>query len=211
MRARSLVFPLAAALLLAAGCGSDAPTGTTPPDEGAFDASVDGVVSARFTGDGRFSVFETPRFGGTVPGGHFLLFASDVDAQRRRGQSFDLMRPSGEIPAVGRYRIEPFTPGSFSAGSFEARYSFVQGDTSHVFVARAGEVHVTHSSRDRVEGHFRFSGARICLIARDQALPVCRWPVAPWEPQPDLDALPPVEVTGTFAAVPARPVPGFGG
>jgi hypothetical protein len=208
MRARSLLFPLAAFGLLAACDGSPTAAGD-PLDEGSFVATVTGSVSASFNAAGRFHLFDPPPVQGFARPGHFRLHAADLDAQNQRGQMFEMQRLGGSVPPVGRYTLVPDPLRAADSTAFSAQYSFIQGQTHLRYIARAGEVEITRSTPQRVEGRFRFTGAQVCAITPDR--PACLWPLLPWQELPDLDALPAVEVSGTFVATWAPSAPGFGG
>lgn len=190
---KSRLFVLAAGLAALAAlpaCDSN-PVGGTGADEPTFSASVQGGVQTAYQGRGYFALF-TPTAGTPRPA-TFTLFSADPRLASREVQSFTLTRMGAEIPAVGRYPL-----GAQGAGAFEAHYHRAAGSTGESYTAREGEVEITRSSPERVEGKFRFLGVRSCTGKASQM--VCQL-----SPASAADAsAPTVEVSGTFAAVPSR-------
>jgi hypothetical protein len=213
MRARSLLFPLATTLLLAAACGSDSPTAAIGPDDGVFDAAVSGAVSTNFRGQGFFHVLERPpAFGLTVPiSPIFFLTAHESELTTRRIQMFELRYFGGGLPPVGRHSLdEPLflARGVATPTGFAASYVFIDLGARHMFIGHTGEVEITRSSRDRVEGRFRFTAvAPGCDTGT--SLSACIVIVDPDRPLPDPATLPTVVVNGNFSAVPRPGVPGL--
>jgi hypothetical protein len=217
MRARSLLFPLVGLGLLTLGGCDHHPVAAEPDDEGVLVASVSGVLTTEFNGTGGFRLFTPPPFQGFVRPSEFALFASQIDQRSQRGQELELRSAGSGVPVVGRYPVlptwigplQPAGPDAGAAPHFDASYSYIEGRTNQRFIARSGEVEITYSSPDRVEGSFHFTGVRICTITPEQ--PLCRWPLFPWDERPDLETLPSIQASGSFSVRRAPPVPGFGG
>jgi hypothetical protein len=181
------------------------PTGVAAPEDARFVASVSGTTTQGYDGRGFFYAFVPPA--GLPRPAHFTLFSTEVDRPNQRAQQFELKLWNATRPAEGRHPIQPLV-NPFGGGepTFHARYSQLSGATNDLYVARSGEVEITHSSADRVEGTFHFTGARVCRMTPEE--PGCRWPRFPGEPAIDLDTLPAIDVTGSFVARPGRPIMG---
>jgi hypothetical protein len=159
-------------------------------------ARVQGSVEAHhYEGSGYFLVNSDPRRGISV---QFTLH-SDGEGPYA-GQWFLLYRAGKGRPAKGVYRLAPLDVQNGSPRGFTAYYSYVdEGKAySYAYTALSGEVEVTESSGDRIEGVFRFRGVLYCSGATRG--PPQKWCVGPNTITP---GAPEIEVTGSFAAVPA--------
>lgn len=177
------------ALLVLTAC-SDPVAGSNP---GWLRASLAGTVAGSYVGSGDF-LDQTDREEG--PRRMFSLYSSTADLTSP--QSFGLYRVNGNRPAVGRYELQLVDQSDSDAEGFFAIYSRSTESQVENFVAQSGEVVVTRSSRERLEGTFRFVGFRYCALPRlgsGQEGP-CVPPAAP------VEGAPTVEVTGSFSAVP---------
>ncbi|HEX2206566.1 MAG TPA: hypothetical protein VHG93_02730 [Longimicrobium sp.] len=183
--------PLARRLLLvlplAAACGSDA----TVPGPSWFRASISGEVTAQYEGTGDFAAL---RDGGD-DARHFMVFSQVADSRVK--DRFYLRWPSAARPAPGTYGLVPYQDRYGSSLGVVAHYLWGRGDNvsepgrSELYVAHAGEVRITRSTPDEVEGTVVFSGIQV-----ERSGPMGIERLDPRN-QPD-PAAPRVTVTGTF-------------
>lgn len=177
-RARFLLAALAALPALAA-C-ADTPTG--PEGAPSLTATIRGSVQDEFLGAGFFQRVEPPA--GAASPGLFTIHSHDAPLR----QSFLLFREGDARPGPGRYPLAATAAGPVRFG---AVYQRVTADRVEGFTAIAGELQVTVSREDRIEGSFRFTGVRNCLGT--PARLDCTTPLDPAQPR--------VEVSGSFVAV----------
>jgi hypothetical protein len=185
MRTRARFLLAALATLPALAACADTPTGS----EGApaFAATIRGSVQDEYLGAGFFHRVEP--LAGAPSRGLFSIHSHDGAGR----QSFLLFREGDVRPERGRY---PLASSAAGPVRFGAVYHRVSPDRVEGFTAISGELEVTVSREDRIEGSFRFTGVRNC--AGTPARVDCT-------PPPDLTQ-PRVEVTGTFVAVRGGPL-----
>ncbi|HEV2146121.1 MAG TPA: hypothetical protein VGR37_01755 [Longimicrobiaceae bacterium] len=172
--------------LTAAACETEGPLDRTAAFW--FRATVTGTVQADYHGGGDFQVGADSRLGGALA---FALFSASEEAGAR--QSFSLQRVGSTLPARGIYPIT-------LKDGFTAQYLREVDRTLQAFVARSGELEITHSSAERVEGRFRLVGFQYC--ARD--LKGGRVPEGPCRiPEAIIPDAPIIEISGSFRAGPA--------
>lgn len=174
-------------------------------DAGWVLASLRGVVEEQYQGTGEFHLARPPGF---EP--YFWINSDGVGSSI--GRSFGVVVFGGEMLHVGRYPIrEPSKVYGESSGA-TAFYDRPDGQWQEWYAAVSGDLEITHSSRNRLEGRFRLKAVRYCrnppLTGPDGPFPEGSCHVL----YLDLSA-PSVELTGSFVAVPWQqkeiiPVPG---
>lgn len=192
MHIRFRGFALALAITALAACQSDDPLGNNGPSW--LRATLQGAVDANYQGTGHFHTGTNPSAGGSVT---FTVYSEGTgDALH---QWMMLYRQGGARPAEGVYPLELVDQADGAARGFAAMYRRVAGDTAETFAARSGEVTITTSTPDLIEGTFRFTGQR--YNARTvRGTPGGSSVGTASDPDPDA---PTVEVSGSFRAVPA--------
>lgn len=168
---------------------------STPADSGPsfLRATVQGAVDATYEGNGDFHVGNNPDAGIAIK---FTLNSNGKgDAN---GQSFMLWRYGIGRPARGGYTLQIPNYTSKKWESFAAVYTRSVGNMHEAYVAQSGEVEITASTPDRVEGTFRFRGLR--YSARE--LQGSGTPQGSGRPDVVDPNAPAIEVSGTFVAVP---------
>jgi hypothetical protein len=197
------------ALAALAGCDSNR---VSAPETSRFQASVQGSVASSFEGRGFFRLTSRPAF---LPGqtlsnsaapGSFVLFSAEPNAASRQVQSFALIRLASAVPAVGTYPLSALT-GLGAGEGFHAVYSRAEQGRFEQYAGRAGEVRITASSADRIQGTFRFQGVRVCTATAEQVM--CAFPRMDGTGAAEQ---PTVEVSGSFTArqAPAHAAPPLG-
>ena len=185
MRTRARFLLAALATLPALAACADTPTGSE--DAPSFTATIRGSVQDEYLGAGFFHLVEPPA--GMASPGTFTIHSHDGAGR----QSFLLFREGAVRPAPGRYPLASSAAGPvrFAAVYHRVSPDRVSPERVEGFTAIAGELEVTVSREDRIEGSFRFTGVRNCLGT--PARVDCTNP-------PDLTQ-PRVEVAGSFVAV----------
>lgn len=195
-RYRFLLATLAALPALA-GC-AESPTGST--EAPAFVATVRGSVRDDFRGAGRFHHHPgnpSPQY---FPGVFSISAGTPFDPA-----SFQLFREGSGLPEPGTYPLAVVAAGS---RRFVGVYVRRNGDALEGFTSTGGDLRITVSTPDRIEGTFRFQGIRNCSgtvagtsppAPGSSARLSCDHPVDPAQPA--------VEVTGSFVAVPGATMP----
>ncbi len=201
-RARFLLAALASLPALA-GC-AESPTG--PEDAAAFVATVRGSVRDDFQGSGRFHHNPWNPYPQHHPGAFSISAGHHFDPA-----SFTLFREGPGLPDPGTYPLAVIGAGS---SRFVGVYVRRHGDVLEGFTSTGGELRITVSTPDRIEGTFRFQGIRNCEgsvtstgTVRGTSYPApgssaqlgCKHPIDPAQPT--------VEVTGSFVAVSAAAKP----
>ncbi len=175
------------ALAVLGGCDYN-PVGYTGPSR--FVASIEGSVTASYEGTGIFH---------TTPPGLPRPFSFALQSQgtgSASNQGFEFL--AKERPATGLYELRQ---GNLLDGDFlHAAFTVREGNTISRFAAQAGEVEITDSTPDRVEGTFQFTGVlrSICEESRSMGghFLSCTG-VTDHDP-------PTVRISGTFEAVSGR-------
>ena len=189
MRSRLTALTALGFVAVIAACDS---TGSTGPqsDNSYLRASINGALNTSYEGSGQFWL-GTGTHRPTQPS-TFSLFSAGHGASTN--QTFLLFRPGAELPKAGTYTL-----GVAGAG-FQAHFSRTadQGQTLEAFAASSGELKITRSSPERLEGHFRMTGFQFCHRDRAGSRPnlTC---VVPTSVDPDA---PTITVEGSFSAVP---------
>jgi len=175
----ALVLGVAVALH---GCESHP---TEPEADAAAKATSSGVINLTFEGTGEF-------YAPAAPAAFRLVSRAKGSSET---QTLQLSRPNGGRPAVGKYPLGLQT-------ELQAFFSRTgnNGGTYDAFATSSGELEITVSRPDRIEGSFRISGFRFCL--REQQQSGSRTGVACPVPVADDPSAPRIEVSGTFVAVP---------
>lgn len=156
-----------------------------------FEATVEGAVRATYEGAGDFHAGSDPRVGEPM-----VFTLSSEGAEAGTSQSFILHRRGGGIPAVGSYVLGPLESVDGRPQGFTAYYSRRGDNRLEAYAARSGELEITVSSAERVEGRFRFTGSLYC----SRALQGSERPVGSCDPGAISPDAPSVEVAGSFVA-----------
>ncbi|MDQ3388722.1 MAG: hypothetical protein M3483_04380 [Gemmatimonadota bacterium] len=195
MKARFFPLVIGACVLGAPTACNQSPVGH--PDGAHLLASLQGSVDARYEGTGTFN-FGKVSLSDDTP----VFYINSIGGGLSEGQSFNFVSRRRSSPPVGSYpvglvdiRQQPGAQG-FTA-SFHRVYSPQAGATrlAEAYAAHAGEVTITLSSADRIEGTFRLGGFRYCAREDGTSNP----PVGPCTPprEPITDA-PTIDVSGSF-------------
>lgn len=186
MRSHRLILVLL--LLAPAACAREG-TGAAGPSW--FRASLAGEVNKQYEGTGKFSFDrdhgDSPRY--------FKIYSHAVDAEVE--QNFFVRWPSDRRPAVGTYPLVQHTDQYGSSQGATAIYLWTTGDNvstpsgGELYVATGGEVEITRSTADELEGRITFSGLQVTKQG-----PLYRERDDPRH-QPDAGA-PKIAVAGTF-------------
>lgn len=153
-------------------------------------AEVQGAVETVYEGSGYFRTGSDPRV--SVK---FTLNSDGVGPHA--GQWLMLYRPGHGRPGEGAYALAPVEAEDGSPRGFTAYYGRTADDKAEAYTAVSGEVSISESSDNRVEGSFRFAAVRYCWSRTDGSPEGwCTSPniITPGQPE--------VEVTGSFLAVP---------
>jgi hypothetical protein len=171
-------------------CVRGDPTGGSRPSW--LRASVEGALTTVYEGNGTFQDGRDPDAGAT-----FVIYSEGTG--ERRGQSLMLYRRGAGQPKPGRYELEIVDPAQPTSRGFTAFFRRVVGDTSEAYAARAGEIVITASDQDRIQGTFRFTAFRYNQ-RNVGGSPGGRSSGSPGNPAPNA---PTIEVAGSFHAAPA--------
>lgn len=188
-----------AVVSLALVVGACGPGPTADPRASYFAASLSGAVEAQYQGTGEFHT------GTPGPGlKQFQIVSTGTGAMS--DQSFALTRWDGGRLARGTYPLNLVDLAARERSGTQPRgitfQYFRSGAMEEQFVAESGELEITASSRDRVEGRFAFTGFRYCLREAVRSNPPVP-PVGPCTPAtPSLPDAPRITVSGEFTAVP---------
>ena len=196
--------PLAALLFLAA-CAE--PLGDLSPSF--LTATVSGAMHREYRGTGEFHT------GTPGPGRQQFQVTSRESGSDHL--SFALTRWDGGRLEEGSYPLSLVDLSAHRRGTsaegqprgITVQFFTREGNRDEQFVAESGELEITDSSRERVEGRFRFSGFRYCareVIRSNPPVPPegpCTLPSAP------LAGAPRITVSGSFVATPLKVEIGF--
>jgi hypothetical protein len=192
---------LIAVAIVGAACSADRFAG---PGASFFRASITGAVAVEYVGTGSFST------GTPGPGRQqFQVISEAADASGE--QSFSIIRWDGGRLATGVHPIalvdvaawEIGAPAAGQPRGLTVQYRRVADGWAESFVGAAGTLEITRSTREVVEGTFRFSGFRICAEQTARSNPPaprvgpCSLPAEP------IEGTPAISVTGSFSAVPS--------
>lgn len=167
-------------------------------EEGWLRARIVGAIETVHEGTGDFYVGSDPRQGIAV---QFTLNSDGVEVYA--GQVLTLFRPGKGRPGEGVYTLAPLEVKDGSLQGFTAYFHrTIDGESGEgeSFTTVSGEVVVTKSSAEWVEGDFRFKAVLYCRSSSDpQRQFRCVGPntITPGAPE--------IEVTGSFAAAPLDP------
>ncbi len=176
------------ALPLLAACGGET---TAPAGPSWFRASISGEVTAQYEGTGDFAALRDDERSAR----YFMVFSEGGGPGAT--ERFYIRWPSDARPAEGTYGLVPYQDRYGSSNGVVAHYLWSRGDNvtepSHaaLYVASAGEVRITRSTADEVEGTLTFSGIQV-----ERSGPMGIERLTPRN-QPD-PAAPRITVTGTF-------------
>lgn len=156
-------------------------------------ATVEGAVAATYEGTGDFHVGSGSRRGVSEK---FTLNSKGAGAAQ--GQSFSLWRIGEGRPRPGSYTLQTPDYTSTRWSGFAAVYTRSVGNMHEAYVARSGEVVITASSEERVQGTFRFTAARYYAREIRGSNP----PEGSGDPSVVDPRAPTIEVSGSFGATP---------
>ena len=163
--------------------GCDSPP-TEPEADASLQATISGVTNLTFEGTGQFYATVAPL--------SFRLVSRAKGSSEN--QTLQLGRMNAGLPTVGKYPLGLRT-------EILAHFSRTGNNgTYEAFATSSGELEITASRPDRIEGSFRISGFRFCL--REQQQTGSRTGVACTVPTADDPSAPRIEVSGSFVAVP---------
>jgi hypothetical protein len=152
--------------------------------DASLDAKTSGATNLTFEGTGHFYAPVAPP--------SFRLVSRGKGSSEN--QTLQIGRMNAGPPAVGKYPLGLRT-------EILAHFSRTGNNgTYEAFATSSGELEITISRADRVEGTFRISGFRFCL--REQQQTGSRTGVACAVPTAEDPSAPKVEVSGSFVAVP---------
>lgn len=173
-----LVLGMAVALH---GCESHT---TQPEADASLQGTTSGASNVTFEGTGHFYAPAAP------PSFRLVSHGKGSSAN----QTLQIGRMNAGPPAVGKYPLGLRTEilAHFSRTGTNGTYE--------AFATSSGELEITVSRPDRIEGSFRISGFRFCL--REQQQTGARTGVACTAPTADDPSAPRVEVSGSFVTVP---------
>ena len=173
-----LVFGVAVALY---GCESHP---TEPEADPSVEAAANEATNLTFQGTGQFYAPAAPP--------SFRLVSRGTGSSEN--QTFQMGRMNAGRPEVGKY---PLGLGTEIKAHFSRTVN--NGGTYEAFATSSGELEITVSRSDRIEGRFRISGFRFCQREQQSG---SRTGVACTAPVADDPSAPKIEVSGTFVAVP---------
>ncbi len=163
--------------------GCDSPP-TEPAADASLQAKVSGVTNLTFEGTGQFYAPVDPP--------SFRLVSRAKGSSEE--QTLQIGRMNAGRPAVGKYPLGLRT-------EILAHFSRTGNNgTYEAFATSSGELEITVSRPDRIEGSVRMSGFRFCF--REQQQTGSRTGVACTAPTADAPSAPKIEVSGSFVAVP---------
>ncbi len=164
--------------------GCDSPP-TEPEADASLQAKISGASNSTFEGTGQFYATVAPLT--------FRLVSRGKGSSEN--QTLQIGRMNAGVPAVGKYPLGLRT-------EIQAHFSRTgnNGGTHESFATSSGELEITVSRPDRIEGSFRMTGFRFCL--REQQQSGSRTGVACTVPTADDPSAPRIEVSGSFVAVP---------
>lgn len=193
-----------------AACSNDQ---TAPTDaEGWFSAKIQassGTADAdetTYSGTGFFT--SSTDFSHLPPEVHefFALFSEGVGSSE--GQMISLTRISAERPDVGSYSVIAPQQEQPGTSDWSARYQATRGDSIAQFTTIGGELEITASSAERIEGRFTFQAVHILTCSTDwwrNGIEPGEFPESPCslhlEPGTPISELPVVEISGSFSVV----------
>lgn len=196
MHVRLSALALSVGLLALSAC--DLSESLSPADAAYLVATLDSGVQSRFEGTGEFDTGSNPARGVEV---QFFLDSRGVGASA--GERIIFSRAGGGRLGSGTYILE----GSGEEGSrlegLTAAYLRQTVGVAERYVATSGELVVTESSPDRMEGRFRFTAALSCVTRLGENNVVLERAGSCGTPSTPLPEQPGVVVTGSFVAVPA--------
>ena len=173
-----LVLGMAVALH---GCESHP---TEPEADASLEATTSAATNSTFEGTGHF-------YAPVAPPSFRLVSRGQGSSEN---QTLQIGRMNAGPPAVGKYPLGLRT-------EILAHFSRTGNNgASETFATSSGELEITVSRPDRIEGSFRMSGFRFCL--REQQQTGSRTGVACTVPTADDPSAPRIEVSGSFVAVP---------
>lgn len=176
-----LVLGMAVALQ---GCESHSTEPAADASPQATQTTTGGASTVTFEGTGQFYATVSPL--------SFRLVSRAKGSSEN--QTLQLGRMNAGPPAVGKYPLGLRTEilAHFSRTGSNGTYE--------AFATSSGELEITASRPDRIEGSFRISGFRFCLREQQQA--GSRTGEACTVPTAVDPSAPKVEVSGSFVAVP---------
>ena len=179
-------------LLLSGGCEEAEPLGGDGPSF--LRADISGTVDLRYQGTGEFWM------GGSREMGRPMTFGINSRPDAGSSEAVSIWRLQEGRPAAGVYSLRLPDYGKDSWESFAAVYHHVTDGRAESFVARSGEVRVTASTADRVEGTFSFEGVRYC----SRAVQGSERPTGSCQPHLVDAGAPTIRITGSFVTEPAQ-------
>lgn len=182
------------ALVSAALLSACDPSSTSPGEPSFFLASLDGAVEQTFQGTGDFANLrddiDQPR--------RFILFSQSTEPGRR--DNIYLIWPRAGRPQPGTYTLVPHSTERGNPAGIVALYLNAHGNNvdaravDELYVALGGQVTITRSTADVVEGSVVIDGAQVSRVV---GIDIQRQ-----DPRAHPDpAAPRVQVNGSFRAV----------
>lgn len=194
---RRSAVPALAAILSLSAC-VESPAGSLRPSF--FSAAVRGAVETIYEGTGEFHT-------GTPGPGQSQFQITSTGTGEMSNHSFALTRWDGGRLGTGRYPLALVAinrDDRRQPKGITFQYFVRSAGRIEQYVADSGEVEITHSSSDRVEGKFSLHGIRYCareIIRSNPPVP----PEGPCElPATAIAGAPEITITGSFAAVPLK-------
>ncbi len=174
-------------MLALTSCDGASPTDQT--DASWLRASLSGAASPIYEGTGAFDTGSDPHRGVSIK---WTLNSQGTGAAN--GRTLMLYRQGDGRPERGTYTLRLVDGSDGKARGFTAFYMQVRGDTAEAFAAQSGVLEIRRSTKDRVEGTFRFTGVRYSARA------VNGRPGGDVTGTPSNPTGPTIEVSGEFSA-----------
>lgn len=169
-------------------------------DSGWVRATIADVTEVQFEGTGWF--FENPAIDEPIRLPLRFTISSEATGASIN-QTLLIFRPGAGIPAVGAYTLRPLEEKDGMLQGFTAYYGRHGDGQSENFTALSGQLEITKSSGDRIEGTFRYTGSLYCWLPNG---PAVDYDADHWfcgDPNTVDPAARRVEVTGSFSVRPA--------
>lgn len=165
-------------------CSESGPTGDEP--SGSFHATIQGTEGTiTYLGTGSFVTGLEVR----GPSAHrFQLYSRGLGESE--GHSIGLYRFGAEVPAVGVYELGPVDPQN--PVGFVAYHHRRSAEGLDSYVSLTGDVLVSLSTADRVEGTLSITAAQYCSLRADNS----SWCVSPLSAMGNRQ----IEIAGSFVA-----------
>lgn len=198
--ARRVGRGLAASLVFLAGCSH-----TEEPGGGWLTARIEGPAGttpaeATYQGSGHFNQSPDPAAGQPI---HFSVWSDGTGTSE--GDNVSFYRPGAARPGKGWYQLSEPEVKDGKLFGFAAMYRRSVGGRREVYNTASGELQITHSSKERVAGTFRFTGVLYCSWRSNTLEDM--WGCATLNPYIVVPGAPTIEVSGEFDAVDIHSLP----